>query len=44
MDRLPGRTHYAIRSMANQLGIKLIGSCTSQQKWTQEAWQLLDEN
>ncbi|EBB7908372.1 hypothetical protein CKR46_16700 [Salmonella enterica] len=43
-DRLPGRTPYAVRSMATQRGIKLIDSGSVQQKWTPEEWQLLKEN
>lgn len=43
-DRLPGRTPYAVRSMATQRGIKLIDSGSVQRKWTPEEWQLLKEN
>ncbi|EIZ8585495.1 hypothetical protein MQY53_003064 [Salmonella enterica subsp. enterica] len=42
-ERLPGRTPHAVRSMANQLGIKPVTGVI-QQKWTPEEWQRLVEN
>lgn len=43
-DRLPGRTRYAVRSMATQRGIKYIESGSIQQKWTPTEWRLLSEH
>lgn len=40
-SRLPGRTFCAVRSTANQRGIK---SGLLPRKWTQEEWQRMDEN
>lgn len=40
-NRLPGRTFCAVRSTANQRGLK---SGLLPRKWTQEEWRLVEEN